>query len=58
MLLTFLALATTVASLVAAVLIWRDRAKSKTQRRRLVFATCASGFAAVAIAEACIAIWH
>jgi hypothetical protein len=45
-------------SLVAAVLIWRDRAKSKAQRRRLVLATCASGFVAVAIAEASIAIWH
>jgi hypothetical protein len=58
MLATILALATAVASVVAAGFIWRDRAKSKSQRRRLIFAIGASGCVAVAIAEACLAIWH
>ena len=58
MLVTILAVATAIASLVAAAFTWRDRAKSKSQRRRLIFAICASGFVLVAITEACLAIWH
>jgi len=58
MLVTILALATAAACLIAAVLNWRARAKSKGQRRRLIFAICASGFVAVAIAEAFVAVWR
>jgi hypothetical protein len=58
MLVTLLCLATAVGALITAVLNWRARAKSNGQRRRLVFAICAAGFVAVAIAEACIAVWH
>jgi hypothetical protein len=51
-----LTITTAVLCLAAAAFAWRDRAKSKDRRRRLVFAICAAGFVAVAITETCIAV--
>ena len=56
MLVTILAITTTVLGLAAAAFAWRDRAKSKDGRRRLVFGICAAGFVALAITETCIAV--
>jgi ABC-type Fe3+-siderophore transport system permease subunit len=45
-------------ALVAAYFIWRDYRRAHSHVRRMVFAVCALGFVAVAIVEACLAIWH
>jgi hypothetical protein len=58
MLVTILAITTTVLGLAAAAFAWRYRTKSKDRRRRLVFGICAAGFIAVAITETCIALLH